>query len=369
VKSREKTLDPNTNQWVTTEIKYYIHSSVIGQVLTEVNEWGSKQRTFVYAGGKILAIQVIDANQEVVWEHYDPSDGSYRETDIQGNSIVSAEMDPMGADAGLIKPLTWPPPSSPGKLELYYSVPQLDSASNCVLDGMQVPCDVLTSENSRQCPKNQCRVFNPKLRNGEGGISEYHAYSDGREGYLRLGWSWTGNAITTPSGISFSFIDGADKHLLNRDHADSLPQNPLVTNDPKSLPGKGNSKDCNISVSFEQGTSFSGDATLKNGPGVLGGGFPFFGLGFTVSGFAKGGIGKIGDQVNPENPKGSWTMDQWVWDYIQTNNGVERNDAKSHRDISPDIAYSATNNNFSWYDHPDGGGSDYFRKAMNCTLD
>lgn len=141
------------------------------------------------------------------------------------------------------------------------------------------------------------------------------------------------------------------------------PQNSLVTNDPKSLPGKGNSKDCSISVSFEQGTSFSGDTTLKNGPGVLGGGFPFFGLGFTVSGFAKGGIGKIGDQVNPQNPKGSWTMDQWVWDYIQSDSGVERNDPKSRRDISLDIAYSATDNNFSWYDHPDGGGSGYFRKS------
>lgn len=54
-------------------------------------------------------------------------------------------------------------------------------------------------------------------------------------------------------------------------------------------------------------------------------------------------------------------MDQWVWDYIQRDSVVERNDPKSRRDISLDIAYSATDDNFRWYDHPDTSGS--FRKT------
>lgn len=53
----------------------------------------------------------------------------------------------------------------------------------------------------------------------------------------------------------------------------------VFEDDPKSLPGKGNTKDCSISVSFEAGTSFPGVPALKNGPGSLSseaGGFPFF---------------------------------------------------------------------------------------------
>jgi hypothetical protein len=52
-------------------------------------------------------------------------------------------MDPMGADAGVIKPFSWPPPKSPGKLEPYYGVPELNSATQgCELDGVPIPCDI-----------------------------------------------------------------------------------------------------------------------------------------------------------------------------------------------------------------------------------
>src|ERR1051326_6389608 len=141
--SQQQSYDPNTDQWITDEVKYYIQSSVLGEVLAEINDAGAKQRTFVYAGGKIIAIQTIGINQDVSWEYYDPRGGSYRATDVQGNGLNSAEMDPLGADAGLMKPITWNPPNSPGKLEPYYGVPELNSASQgCELDGIPIPCDL-----------------------------------------------------------------------------------------------------------------------------------------------------------------------------------------------------------------------------------
>jgi hypothetical protein len=93
-------------------------------------------------------------------------------------------MDTMGADAGIIKPLTWPQPTSPGKLLPYYGVPELNSATDgCVLDGIPVTCDSLTSENSKQCTQNQCTA----------GSFQFRAFADGYSGYL-------------PSDARYSFI-------------------------------------------------------------------------------------------------------------------------------------------------------------------
>ena len=214
IRSEHKVYNPNTNQWATDEIKYYVHSSVLGQLVTELNAVDGTDRSFVYHGDKILAIIHLNGGspQFTTWEHYDPADSSYRSTYIQGDGAGGAEMDPLGADAGLMKPLVWNAPTSPGKLEPYYGVPELNSASSgCVLDGLQVPCSVISEGNSRQCWNNQCRAFNPKLRDGQGGMVDFHASSDGREGYLPVGWLWTGNAVIAPGGITLSFPDGPPK--------------------------------------------------------------------------------------------------------------------------------------------------------------
>jgi hypothetical protein len=52
----------------------------------------------------------------------------------------------MGADAGLFKPLTWPEPTSPGRLERYYGVPELNSLTQgCTLDRVPIPCEIFHS--------------------------------------------------------------------------------------------------------------------------------------------------------------------------------------------------------------------------------
>jgi hypothetical protein len=57
VRTVESTFNETSQAWTTTTT-YYVHSTVLGrQVLTELGEDGTKARTFVYAGGAVLATQ------------------------------------------------------------------------------------------------------------------------------------------------------------------------------------------------------------------------------------------------------------------------------------------------------------------------
>jgi hypothetical protein len=128
-------------------VTYYVHSTVLGSVLSQVSATGSKERIFVIAVEGILAIQSVSGStQSVSWEHYDASGGSYRPTNAAGTIGLGAERDPFGADAGVFKPITWPTPASPGKIEPYYAVPQLNSVmQGCEVDKVPMPCDMLQS--------------------------------------------------------------------------------------------------------------------------------------------------------------------------------------------------------------------------------
>jgi hypothetical protein len=105
----ETTIDYTEGNTTTTKTRYLVRSSVLkGQVLTEMSETGQKQRTFVYLGKQVLAIQrqATDNTQSVVWEHRDSGNASYRVTGSDGtiHTTGSAELDPLGTDAGTSNP-------------------------------------------------------------------------------------------------------------------------------------------------------------------------------------------------------------------------------------------------------------------------
>jgi YD repeat-containing protein len=156
VKSEESIFDEATQTNITTT-KYYVRSTVLkGQVLTELESNGAKSRTFVYAGGSVLAWQEIipPSSQRVVWEHRDPGSASFRVSDRFGSvgaflpEEESAELDPTGANAGLSAPiiLIEPPPEDPppddGSLVPYpsFSDPRHPGRTYSV-DGIPVPID------------------------------------------------------------------------------------------------------------------------------------------------------------------------------------------------------------------------------------
>jgi RHS repeat-associated protein len=144
--------------------------------------------------------------------------------------------------------------------------------------------------------------------------------------------------------------------------ADSNNQDILTEDDPPSIQSTGTGS-CSITVSFQPGTFYGGQAEFPNGPGTIKwNGVPVFGLGFTVSGSVNGGggIGHIGRDTNPDNPNGRWTMDQHTSNWATVNNHPMKVDDKPQmggpawRDISNKINFQApkNSNNFAWYDHP-----------------
>jgi uncharacterized protein RhaS with RHS repeats len=66
--------DDSLNPQEQTTTTYFVRSSVLdGEVLTELNASGAKQRTLVYAEGQVIAWQVQNGtSQTIKWEHRDP---------------------------------------------------------------------------------------------------------------------------------------------------------------------------------------------------------------------------------------------------------------------------------------------------------
>ncbi len=231
VKSVQRSYNDQTNQWVTDSVTYYLNSTVLGgQVVTELSGQGTKQRTYVYSGQTVLAWQSVAVNgsQSVAWEHRDASGASFRMTDASGQGAGEpAELDPVGADGGLFKPLVWNPPDSTGKLVTFRGFEDMDMAGGgCEVDRVPIPCGMVTAGNSMACPNNECSRYNPNLRNGQGGMEDFHAYADGRAFYLAAGWTWTGNEFLGPGGMTVSFIDNHVPAGLGKEYNHALPQKP-----------------------------------------------------------------------------------------------------------------------------------------------
>ena len=145
VKTVEATFNESSQTW-TTATTYYLHSTVLsGQVLTEMAADGVKTRTFVYAGGTVLAWQKYFGTAEAVeWEHRDASNASFRTTTINGSASVGAELDPTNADAGTHAPLISPSPpdENMGSLVPYPSFNDSHTLTRGYrIDGITVPAD------------------------------------------------------------------------------------------------------------------------------------------------------------------------------------------------------------------------------------
>ncbi len=167
-----------------TGVSYNIHSSLLGQDITELRTDGKKARTFVYAGGKVLAwqLQNSDGSQYVGWEHRDPSNASFRETGTNlSGSANSAELDTLSMNAGTIN--SFQDPRSEYTRYPDFGNAMLKSPSGCLLDHLEKPCDVVNFMMkigiAVQCPYNNCMITvskppiqtNPSTTGGGGQVS------------------------------------------------------------------------------------------------------------------------------------------------------------------------------------------------------
>jgi thermitase len=164
-KSVLRSYDAGTNQWTTQSTTYYLTSSVLGgAVATELTAQGAKQKTFVYSGANVLASQTVSGGtQAVQWAHNDASGASFRTTDVSGQTAGdAAELDAMGADAGLYKPFVWNPPNKEGKLRPYLGFGDINEpGGGCTLDKMPFPCDRLENMKEAGAVANETLIMNP----------------------------------------------------------------------------------------------------------------------------------------------------------------------------------------------------------------
>ena len=74
-------------------VTYYLQSSVVGEVINELNQYGQKQRGYVYRDGEILAKQ---EGGQVLWNHDEPSGTSSQWSTSSGATSNRVETDPLG---------------------------------------------------------------------------------------------------------------------------------------------------------------------------------------------------------------------------------------------------------------------------------
>ena len=66
---------------------------MLGDVVNELDQYGQKQRGYVYREGEVLAKQ---ESGQVLWNHDDPSGTSSQWSNSSGSTTSRVEMDPLG---------------------------------------------------------------------------------------------------------------------------------------------------------------------------------------------------------------------------------------------------------------------------------
>lgn len=232
-KTTARRFDSVFDTWVTEKVTYYITSTVLGgKLVTELSAQGTKERTLVYAGGSVLASQVVTGgNSAVAWEHWDSSGASQRPTNSSGQIVGGLEVDPVGANAGLLKPPDWNVADKKGLPVPFPEVADMleNPGGACVADGMAIPCHMLTANNSAECPQGTCKGLEYNLATQQLEWRFFQAFANGYVGYVPTG--------ATSSGSGGITLRNGDEGwgYLGESWASSLPQNtgfdvPGITN-------------------------------------------------------------------------------------------------------------------------------------------
>src|SRR5690606_18418413 len=80
LKRANRVEDPEEEgEWLDWKTSYFIHSSVLGNIVSEATETGRKRSTYVYGAGSIVAQQTWNGTMEnVSWRYTDASGLSSR---------------------------------------------------------------------------------------------------------------------------------------------------------------------------------------------------------------------------------------------------------------------------------------------------
>jgi YD repeat-containing protein len=150
IRRSQRTWNSTQNSWGTWEARYLIFSSVLGTPISEAGGDGKKKRTYVMAGGEIVARQGLDdSGQEAVgWVHRDPSGLAARTSWSAGvphvsEAAMSEELDALENNVGLHASYSSPDRSANSRSGSDHPVFQSGGAGDCELDGILTPCSMV----------------------------------------------------------------------------------------------------------------------------------------------------------------------------------------------------------------------------------
>ena len=370
---------PQTTISSVSDTTYYLRSTALGgYVVGELNAQGQKTKQYVYAGGERLAEQWSSGGSTTInWQHRNPLTDSWVSFDPNGAFSFRTEVDAHGRETGLEPPaiLSNEPPPPPTRDPSYLEMqggPTIEAEL-----GQQLYEDIYIN-----------KIFDRGNGPGEGafdrlrtirqfqltiggtfllGLGRFDALDsvtgyEQVDDYVKPGWEKGEQGLEVTYFRLKPGFRQRTKFQGRSDTAKKVQQNTLIEDDPETISSTG-SKNCKFTISFQSGTFYENNRRLPNGPGeIVYGKRTYFGLGFTVSGntLGGGGIGRIGNQTNPSNPRGAWTLDQYTSSYAKLNGefveigGKIQNGGYAWQDIDLTGYHFATEwtNRFSRYDHP-----------------
>ena len=328
-------------------------------MIEELNPSGTKERGFIYAGEKQIGYSWGSGNVSLQYE--DPSGLTVRASSPQSDlATYWAELDPWGAEVLTFDPYVSEPQFSGGRGEGGPVFPGFGDISlpsqGCtqLLDGVLSLCDFAT-----------------RNMNGGGILVERLTRTGTRQLlplnlYLGATWIWReGRSGTSSMQIDYD-EDGTGVIRTNNSFPGYWELIEFIVDgqkpDPETIPGRGNTKDCSLMVSFKPG-DFGGIQGFPLGPSQRYDtdlNKTIYGLGFMVKVTVPKGdaVSTMGDDSVPSNAKGNWTVDQWTssWatyngNFLKDKTGRIANGGPAVRDINILSPSLQDGSEFSWYDH------------------
>lgn len=117
------------------DITYYVISTVLGQAVSELNQFGQEKRSYVYAGPQVVAKQ---ENNQVLWDNRDASGRSTRMVSANATVTSRVELDPLSV---AVDPTNVAEGNSPYSMSPvgFYGTPQ-NPNTGCSLGGVEMSC-------------------------------------------------------------------------------------------------------------------------------------------------------------------------------------------------------------------------------------
>ena len=356
--------DPEYGIYAVTTPTYYLHSTVLGQVVAELDAQGNKATSHIYVQGMRLATDHGGGYPYAVvqWQYTDPVTGNKGISNIARENL-GTELSTLGAD------VTVPPP--PPEAETYQAPIYIEPVKQTYYQIEGGPSDsygidswytnVVNKDFDRHMAETYWRhgfrdwAMAIVANNPNVGVQSEHYDRNGNHKHTSLRWG--AQAAGFLMGLSRDLESGRLLDANSEAYGEVVgyelnsPEE-LVTDNPTVIDNSDSAnQSCSIKVSFTG--SYEG---RPNGPSLAysSAGQPFYGIGFSVSVSQLFGDVAIRSTVEDPKPKNTWLIEQWVTGFTFQNGQVVRQQTAASMDkLGRAVPRPKRDGNtVSWWDHP-----------------